>query len=432
MSSTENTNYRRVLSLFSGCGGMDLGFEGGFRVHRRCVNVDIHPDWIDTEHGAWVTLRPLDFKTVFANDIATTAKIAWTRYFSERGTNGEIFHQQSIVDLVKQVQNGDTTVFPRNIDVVTGGFPCQDFSVAGKRKGFNSHKSHKGTYIEDSDEPTTENRGALYIWMREVIEITQPKVFVAENVKGLVSLADAKAVIENDFRNIGGSGYLVVNARVLNASEYGIPQKRERVIFLGFLKSALKQEALKSLSSSEIPIDFDPYPIPTHTANQEQKLSLFGHRKPRLPFVTSRDVLLDLTEPDDALTDLSQKSYSKARYYGTHMQGQTEICLDGLAPTIRSEHHGNIEFRRLSESHGGLIKDELSAGLPERRLTVRECARLQTFPDSYDFVIAPTDGSRKFIINPSDAYKLVGNAVPPLLGYHIANRLEELWLRLFD
>ncbi|MFC1980373.1 DNA cytosine methyltransferase [Chloroflexota bacterium] len=396
---------KKVLSLFSGCGGMDIGFEGGFNVHKRCVNMDIHPEWIKSEVGEFVTLRYTCFRTVFANDIVTPAKIAWTRFFSKRGTPSDSFYQESIVDLVKRAKSNAANVFPEDVDIVTGGFPCQDFSVAGKRKGFNSHKSHKGTIVDDSDEPTTENRGALYIWMREVIEITQPKVFVAENVKGLVSLADAKAVIENDFRNIGGSGYIVVNARVLNAAEYGVPQKRERVIFLGFLKSALKEEAIKSLSSSDIPIEFDPYPIPTHAVSYRQNLSLFGYHKPLMPFVTARDVLLDLPEPYDAWDDLSQKSYSKARYYGTHMQGQTEISLNGLGPAIRSEHHGNIEFRRLSKSHGGCIKDELDVELPERRLTVRECARLQTFPDSFDFVIVPIKGSRKFVISSSDAYK---------------------------
>jgi DNA (cytosine-5)-methyltransferase 1 len=109
---------------------------------------------------------------------------------------------------------------------------------------------------------------------------------------------------------------------------------------------------------------------------------------------------------------------------GKHCQGQTEIKIDSIAPTIRSEHHGNIEFRRLSKEHGGLIFEELKQGLQERRLTVRECARIQTFPDDYNFVIR---NESKYVVSPSCGYKLVGNAVPPLLAYHIAKKIEKNW-----
>ena len=111
---------------------------------------------------------------------------------------------------------------------------------------------------------------------------------------------------------------------------------------------------------------------------------------------------------------------------GKHCQGQSEIKIDGLGPTIRSEHHGNIEFRRLSEEHGGKIKDELDKGLVERRLTPRECALIQTFPPDYAFV-RYKGYSRSFQVNQSGAYKVIGNAVPPMLAYNIARRIQELW-----
>ena len=303
---------------------------------------------------------------------------------------------------------------------MTGGFPCQDFSVAGKRKGFDSDKSHTGKSRED-DTPSIESRGQLYMWMREVIGLVQPKLFIAENVKGLTNLRDTKEIIERDFASVCDGGYLVVPARVLLAADYGVPQSRERVIFYGFKKSALTKEALKALSQDIIDAEYDPYPIPTHSEFGDPANSI-------LPFVKLSDVFADLPEPKDA-ADMDQKKYSMAKYMGKHCQGQSEVNMNGIGPTIRSEHHGNIEYRRLSVEHGGKNQQELAAGLQERRLTIRECARIQTFPDDYKFVIPASDGEKS--VSASDAYKLIGNAVPPLLAYHIAKRLEDNWTKYF-
>ena len=319
-----------------------------------------------------------------------------------------------MVDLVKAHKEGGG-VFPENVDVVTGGFPCQDFSVAGKRLGFNSNKSHSGERLA-ADAPSVENRGQLYMWMREVIAITGPKVFVAENVKGLANLANVKSIIENDFRSIGGDGYLVVDARVLHAADYGVPQSRERVVFIGFNKSMLKKDALRELAAANIDPLYDPYPPRTHAYT-----AVGEGLSP--PAKLSR-AFSGLREPEKS-KDESQRRYSKAKYMGRHCQGQTEIDMDDIGPTIRSEHHGNIEYRRLAEERGGKQTGELRKGLPERRLTVRECARIQTFPDDYEFIIPPKgdDGG----LSASGAYRLIGNAVPPLLGYHLAKRLEKNW-----
>ena len=103
-----------------------------------------------------------------------------------------------------------------------------------------------------------------------------------------------------------------------------------------------------------------------------------------------------------------------------------------MAPTIRAEHHGNIEFRRLSIINGGRYKEELNNNLYERRLSVRECLRIQTFPDNFEGVLKFEDKQNKrFVVSPSEAYKLVGNAVPPLFAFHIAKRLENVWEKLF-
>lgn len=404
----------KMLSLFSGCGGMDIGFEGNFICPKKSVNTAIHPDWIIKEDGDWVTVAPTVFETVFANDIRPDAKAAWVSYFTGRKNNpNEIYHLDSIVDLVKRAKAGEK-IFPDGIDIVTGGFPCQDFSIAGKRLGFDSQKSHLGVALAE-DEPSVESRGQLYMWMRDVVTLTEPRLFIAENVKGLTNLNDVKEVIEHDFAQAANGGYIVVPAKVLYAPEYGVPQSRERVIFFGFKRSALTEAAKEALLASVIPTEYDPYPVKTHGDGLA-------------PIVTCADVLTDLVEPAEA-TDPSQQKYSMAKYMGSHCQGQTEIKLDSVGPTIRSEHHGNIEYRRLSAEHGGKHQEELAAGLTERRLTIRECARIQTFPDDYQFILKKTAENKA--VSASDAYKIIGNAVPCVLAYNIAKSIEAKWSLYF-
>lgn len=414
----EGKHTLKMLSLFSGCGGMDLGFEGDFSVLKSSVNEIQNPDFIKKEvDNNFVQLNKTRFKTVFANDILKDARNAWVNYFSKRGHNAEDYQTDSIVDLVKLHQSG-TKIFPEKIDILTGGFPCQDFSIAGKRKGFDSHKNHKGE-INTKTCATEETRGKLYMWMKEVIEITQPKIFIAENVKGLVNLSNVKEIIQSDFSNAGDNGYLVLTPRVLHAADYGVPQSRERVFFIGIKKSALKKSALEQLEKENIPDKYNPYPKPTHAYTTDGE-DLKRH-------VDLRELFANVEEPEKS-TDLSQMFYSKAKFMGKHCQGQIEIKLDGISPTIRAEHHGNIEFRRLSKKNGGILIDELSKGLKERRLTPRECALIQTFPPDYEFVIANKQGRKgSYLVSPSKAYKVIGNAVPPLLAYNLAKRIENVW-----
>lgn len=361
----------RVVSLFSGCGGLDLGLEGGF---------------INVADGQFLPRNNIE--TVFANDIRPGAKTAWENYFNRTG----IYHLESIVDVVNQARNGEFQ-FPE-ADIVTGGFPCQDFSVAGKRLGFKSSVSHDGTRVlseSDSEDDlyeaaSVENRGQLYMWLMETINIVSPKLFIAENVKGLTNLADVYEIIKRDFESLGYTVY----TKVVNAKHFGVAQNRERVLFIG-----LKTDQLATQ-------DINPFPEPLFNDDNVVKV---------------RDVLGDLPEPEES-NDPSQRAYSKARYYGNKVQGQTEVKWNSVAPTIRAEHHGNIEFRRLSREHGGIILDG-----EERRLTVRECARLQSFPDNYEFVQPGISGS--------EAYKIIGNAVPPVLAYHVGKHISDNWNNWF-
>lgn len=417
-SSFDDSKTLTVLSLFSGCGGMDLGFEGDFSVLKESVNEIISPDFVKKTHkNGYVTLKKTRFETIFANDILLDARNAWINYFSKKRNIDNAYFSESIVDLVKMAKNG-VSYFPGSVDVVTGGFPCQDFSLAGKRNGFDSHKDHKGNFVSDRA-ASVETRGKLYMWMKEVIDIVQPKIFIAENVKGLINLGDVKSIIQQDFSAANGNGYIVLDPKILHAANFGVPQSRERIIFIGIKKSALSPTALSELSKNSISPEYDPYPSPTHSYNVEGK----DLKEP----VKLLDVFKHLDEPEVS-SDLSQRYYSKAKFMGRHCQGQSEINLFGISPTIRSEHHGNIEFRRLSRDNGGKIDFELNMGLTERRLTVRECGLIQTFPPDFEFVIERREGRKgAFLVSPSQAYKIIGNAVPPLLAYNLARRLEDVW-----
>lgn len=402
---------KTILSLFSGCGGMDIGFEGGFIALKRSVDLNLHRDWIEEDFGDFVKLKKTGFKTVFANDIKPEAKSAWVSYFKN---SDDLYHLESIVNLVEKSKNGED-IFPKNISILIGGFPCQDFSVAGKRLGFNSNKGHDNS----KSQIKKENRGNLYLYFKEVLELTKPLLFVAENVKGLTTLGDCKDKIEKEFSSALDNGYIVLT-KLLNSADYGVPQSRERIIFLGFKKSALNNDSIKALTNKIMSEEYDPYPQPTH-AYTENNNNLS-------PFVNCKEAFCGLVEPN-LTTDESQKKYSKAKFMGRHCQGQTEIKLDSVAPTIRSEHHGNIEFRRLSREHGGVSFFELEKGLPERRLTIRECARIQTFPDDYQFIL-PKIGEN-VAVSASNAYKSIGNAVPCVLAYNIAMRIKQNWDKYF-
>ena len=326
----KNKKYK-VVSLFSGCGGMDLGFEGDFEyLKKKYVS---HP-----------------FEIVFSNDFEK--KACETYNFN--------FKNKIICD---DINNIDEISIP-NCDVVIGGFPCQDFSLAGKRKGFNSE------------------RGQLYKQMLRVVKSKKPKIFVAENVEGIsIDIENSSPLLKiiNEFRSAGYN----VDYQLFNTADYEVPQTRKRIIIIGV------RTDLKILPKFPKPI-----------LNCES-------------WITAKEAIDDLWDKidEDYVKNHSSSDYSKAKF-SEHGKGQGNRQIDADKPsiTIRAEHHGNIEGHYRSRN-----ADNPNDRRFWRRLSVRECARIQSFPDDFIFPCAA-----------SSAYKQIGNAVPPVFGWHIAKNVLEI------
>ena len=332
MPPAEDSPTTNVISLFSGMGGMDVGFSEQVIVHSESI---LSSEFIDSAYtiDGFVNLKRLPFKIVFQNDILPAAKkVAELNKWN---------HNYTLKDIRDCIT--DNYEFP-SADVITGGFPCQDFSHAGKRKGFDA------------------DRGTLYQSYVEVVKRVNPIIFVAENVNGLLTMAgNPIQKIMDDFAAVG----------------YEV---KYQLIIMG-----IRLDCRYKLK--------DDWNIITENKKNCAIKNYFMH----------------LEEPDKS-TDMAQQAYSKAAKLDKG-QGQTEIKIDGFCPTMRAEHHGNIEFRRIN---GGKNNE---GHLPERRLSVREAALIQTFPPNCIL----TEGKPS-----SMAYKPIGNAVPPLLGYIIARKVQQI------
>lgn len=320
----------KVISLFSGCGGMDLGFRGDFK-------------FLDREY------EKNPFELIYANDIEKRAVETYNHNFS---------HDSECLD----IKDKDLDEMP-SADIVIGGFPCQDFSMAGKRKGLKSE------------------RGQLFLEMKAVIEKIKPIAFVAENVDGIrrSKKGDETSALEHIVAEFESIGYKVVY-KPLNAKNFGVPQNRVRIIIVG-----IREDLNKKMY----------YPAEKYDDDN---------------FVSSRIAIDDLWNKIDSkgVYNHSINDISRAKFYeGKKTQGNIQISADRPAPTIRAEHHGNIEghYRSLDEKN----PQDMSSW---RRLSVRECARLQSFPDEFEFPCAATH-----------AYRQIGNAVPPVMAWHIARAL---------
>jgi len=303
---------KSVVSLFSGCGGLDLGFMGGFK-------------FLDK------TYDRLPFKIIWANDIEAAACETYRHNIGGDIVCGDIWKAMDSL--------------PKKADVVIGGFPCQDVSINGLGQGGRGQRTN------------------LYKAMIDVVERISPRVFVAENVKGLL-LARHRALFERVIKDFEALGYHV-QYQVYLAADYGIPQMRERVFIIG---THGKER-------------FMP-PVPTHR---------------QMNWITARAAIKDL-EAEKENVELSH-IWSKAKR--NTEQGSRNLKADKPSATIRAECHGNIHFHY---------------SLP-RRLSMREAARCQSFPDNFLWRCGIRQTERQ-----------IGNAVPPVLAWHIANAVRNLFV----
>lgn len=322
-----------VISFFSGCGGLDLGF------------------------------RNAGYQIIWANDNAHSVKETYEYNFPETEFCNTNINDLRIEDL------------PDDIVGIIGGPPCQSWSNAGKGGGFN------------------DPRGKVFLTFINILKEKSPLFFVAENVKGLLAARNKNSFnqIKDAFKDAGYDVWV----ECLNANDFDVPQNRERVIFVGFRKGVNVQYAF-------------PQPLV---------------EKPVV-----RDAIFDLQDtavPMGQVLNVNAHEYWVGGYSYIYMSRNR--VLDWHKPSFTIQASGRQMSMHPVAPKMIKVKKDVFMFSPAgqnlyRRLTARECARIQTFPDDFIF--------RYQSLN--DAYKMIGNAVPVNLSYHIAmsirHVLEEMHL----
>jgi DNA (cytosine-5)-methyltransferase 1 len=331
----------KVVSLFSGCGGLDLGF---------------------TRAG---------FDIVYANDNDRTV---WETFERNHGITVD---KRSLLDAKSEE-------IP-NSDGIIGGPPCQSWSLAGMMRG-----------VKDA-------RGQLFYEYVRVLKDKNPKFFLAENVPGIMSsthIQEFKAIVNR----LSGLGYNVCY-KTVDARDYGVPQERRRVIIVGYKKTLGLRFA---------------FPPPTHT--KTGALTLEG--KTTEKWVTLKEAIGDLPKPVPAKEKnkangnlaIPNHEYMTGSFSSIYMSRNRRKQWDGQSYTIQAGgrhaplHPSSAQMVKVAEDKW-IFKSKKSV---YRRLSVRECARIQTFPDDFIFYYQTI----------ADGYKMIGNAVPMRLAEAIARKIR--------
>lgn len=330
-----------AVSLFSGAGGLDVGFEK--------AGID----------------------TVFANEFDHDAAEAWR---INRPEKASVMVEGDIHDHLKELKAY------AGVDILFGGPPCQGFSVAGKM------------------DPNDERSQLVWLFM-DAVEILKPKVFVMENVAALGVLDKWESVRKGIVKRGKKLGY-DVTYRVHHTPDYGVPENRDRVIFLGVRKDVGKSDLFYT--------KLDAFKMEPVTA-REVIISAGAFGSEENPQTCTANVTL-----------ASRPVMRKSPYAGMLVNGAGRpIDLNGIAPTLPASMGGNktpiVDEVSLHDAsipnwfetyHAGLVSGTINPGEPTvpktiRRLTIKECAAIQTFPSGYQF-----SGKK------TKQYKQIGNAVP--------------------
>lgn len=313
----------KVVSLFCGCGGLDLGLLGGF-------------DYL----GKRYKKNPYEIVYALDNDEYCTQIY-----------NANFKHKCSVGD-VKTMKIEELPSF----DVLVGGFPCQSFSISAQNPPRLGYK---------------DERGMLFFEMVKTLAKKQPRCFIAENVKGLLSANKGKAfpMIIDEFEKVGYK----VTFKLVNANEYGVPQKRQRVIIVGFKDQS----------------DFDRFHFPD---------------LPKISHVL-RDVIDEEANTQEKWF-FSQKAVDGMMAVREKMNKGRAQDLDEPCNTI-SSHLAKVS---LNSTDPVLMIDGRY-----RRFTPRECANIQSFPSSFNIEC----------VSDARQYKAIGNAVPPVLMWYIADAVAK-------
>ena len=344
-----------LLSLFSGCGGLDLGFElAGLKA---VMGEKVMEEAFRDKSVFQKNINNNVFNTIFVNDIFTEARETYA------GNAGKyIYMDKSDIRKIKQ--------FPK-ADIVLGGFPCPGFSEAGPR------------LLDDK-------RNFLYLHFIRCLMQSKPKLFVAENVKGMTTLGKGE-VFKQIVEDFAAAGYTIYH-KLLSSEEYGVPQIRKRVILVGVRND----------------IDFE-YQYPEPAYGDEKK----GLKK----IVDLRTAIGDLEDnPGEYFTGSYSSMFMSRNRKKSWSEPSFTIQASGRQAPI---HPGGEPMVKVGKDKYIFTDGEEN----NRRLSVKEIARIQTFPDWYEFSRGTSNRNENAKLDL--VYKLIGNAVPVRLALAVAEPIAE-------